>query len=292
MVVASGTQRIPRIPRIAASLPPGIVALPSADYRNPAALPEGAVLVVGSGQSGVQIAEDLLGAGRSVYLSTSRVGRMPRRYRGRDTMAWLVQVGFLDERPEDLPDPALTRAAQPLVSGVGLRGHTVSLQDLAARGVTLLGRPIAVEGVRLSTDGSVGANIAFGDEGAAAFRQVVDDGLRRLGQPLPPLEDDPADRAHSDPMSVRSPATLDLEEAGIATVIWATGVGGDFSWLRVPGALDGDGAPVHRDGVSEVPGLYFIGMPWLSRRKSGIVMGVGDDAAVVIAHLRGRLAAR
>lgn len=290
VVVASGTQRVPRIPSIAAALPRGILGLPSADYRNPAALPDGAVLVVGSGQSGVQIAEDLLGAGRSVYLCTSRVGRMPRRHRGRDTMAWLVQVGFFDQRPEDLPEPALTRAAQPLVSGVGVRGHTVSLQDLAGRGVTLLGRPTAVAGPRLVLDDSLGANIAFGDERAAEFRRLIDDRLRRLSQPLPPLEDDPADRAHPDPTSVRAPRTLDLKKAGIGCVVWATGVGGDFPWLRVPGALARDGSSVQRDGVSEVPGLYFIGMPWLSRRKSGIVLGVADDAAFLTAHVERHLA--
>jgi putative flavoprotein involved in K+ transport len=292
VVLASGAQRVPRIPPLAAELPRGLFRLASAEYRKPDALPPGAVLVVGSGQSGLQIVEDLLAAERTVYLCTSRVARMPRRYRGRDVMAWLVDIGFFDQRPTDLPDPALQYAAQPAISGVGPLGHTVSLQALAARGVTLLGRPRAVRDGRLTLDDSVAANVAFGDERSAATRDLIDAAIQRLGWTLPPLDDDPADAPHPDPSAISSPPTVDLARAGISTVIWATGVTGEFAWLRVPGALDASGLPVHHDGVSSVPGLYFIGLPWLSRRKSGIVLGVGDDAAEVIAHLRGRLGAR
>ncbi|MGZ3587292.1 MAG: NAD(P)-binding domain-containing protein [Candidatus Limnocylindrales bacterium] len=283
VVVASGALNVPKIPALAAGLWQDIDQLPTSAYRNSDALARGAILVVGSGQSGLQVVEDLLDAGRRVYLCTSEVGRMPRRHRGRDTMAWLVELGFFDLRPEDLPDPALRYATQPVISGVGRLGHSISLQVLAERGVTLLGRPKRMAGEQVALDDSLGANIAFGDERSAFFKHLIDDWLVARGVPLPPPEADAADVPHPDPLAVHGPASLALAREEIGTVVWATGFQGDFGWLHVP-VLDPRGQPIHHDGVSSVPGLYFLGFPWLSRRKSGIVLGLSDDAAFIAHH--------
>jgi putative flavoprotein involved in K+ transport len=280
VVVASGLQRVPRIPAFGDVLPDGVHAVHAADYRSPTDLPTGAVLVVGSAQSGVQIAEDLLDAGRTVYLCTSAVARVRRRFRGRDTMEWLVDAGFFDVTPDRLPDPRMRLAKMPTTSGVGRFGHTVSLQALAARGAILLGRPTAVEGDRLLLDDTVGANIAFGDARSAEVNVEVEKMVGAMAPDAPPLEPDPADAPHPDPMSVRSPRELDLDAAGVGTVVWATGFGGDLGYLGVP-VIDDSGAPIHQRGVAEVPGIFFLGFPWLHTRKSGIIFGVDEDASYI-----------
>lgn len=289
VVVASGLQRVPKIPVIADALPAAIEQLHTSSYRRPDTLPAGAVLVVGSGQSGVQVVEDLLDAGRTVFLCTSAVGRLRRRHRGRDVMDWLGTIGFFDLRLDRLPDPAIRLARQPAVSGVGRFGHTVSLQWLAERGVTLLGRPAGVDGDRLLLDDTVGANIAFGDRKSADTNAEVEKAVRASGLDLPELEPDPADVPHPDPTSVRTPSAIDLEAAGIGTVIWATGFGGDLAYLRMP-VFDEAGAPAHQRGVAAIPGIYFLGFPWLWTRKSGIIPGVDEDAAYLADRIAERLA--
>ena len=268
---------MPRIPAIAAALPAGLPQITAADYRNPAALPSGAVLVVGSAQTGVQVAEDLIAAGRRVYLCTSSVGRMPRRYRGRDIFAWLGDAGFFEQTPDRLPDPAMMQWPQPQVSGVGPLGRTVSLQGLAAQGVTLLGRPVAVDGGRIALDDTVGANIAFGDRTSADTKGLVDRYIEGAGIDAGPAGPDPADVPHADPAAVHSPASLDLDKAGIGSLVWATGFGGDFGYLPAA-ALDARGVPIHDRGIGAVPGIFVVGFPWLSKRKSGIIPGVDEDA--------------
>lgn len=287
VVVASGIQNRPRIPAIAAEVPPGIAQLHSLDYRRPSELPEGAVLVVGSGQTGAQIAEDLLEAGRRVYLSPSRVARLRRRYRGRDAFEWLVPGGFFDMTPDRLRDPAEIQARQPLTSGVGRRGHTVSLQSLAALGATLVGRISSLDGDTLVLDDTVAECIRFGDEASAGIGQLLDAIIEATGSPLPPLEDDPADEAHPDPGAVRSPGRLDLTRLGIRTIIWATGVGGEFGWLPRE-VLGADGVPRHAAGVTSLPGLFVLGFPWLTRRGSGIIYGIDEDARRIAAAVAAR----
>ena len=289
VVVASGVQRVPKVPTIARSLPDGVRGIHAAAYRRPDDLPTGAVLVVGSAQSGVQIVEDLLDAGRTVYLCTSAVGRLRRRTRGRDTFEWLIDAPFFTTPVDSLPDPAVRFARQPTISGVGRFGHTVSLQSLAERGVILLGRPTAIEGDRVLLDDTVGANIAFGDRKSAETTQAIEDDIRGSGGDAHPLEPDPADAPHPDPMSVRSPAELDLGRSGIGSVVWATGFGGDLGYLRVP-VLDEEAQPIHTRGVSTVPGIYFLGFPWLWTRKSGIIVGIDEDAAFLADRVSERLA--
>ncbi len=281
VVVASGMLRVPRIPVIARSLPSEIAQLHSASYRRPADLATGAVLVVGSGQSGVQITEDLLDSGRTVYLCTSAVARLRRRYRGRDALEWLVDAGrFYGVPLARMPDPRVRFQTLWTTSGVGRFGHTVSLQSLAERGATLLGRPIGIDGDRIRLDDSVGANIAFGDRASAAYNAELETIVRSSGVEPPPLEPDPADRPHPDPLSIRSPAELDLGAAGVGTIIWASGFGGDLGYLDAS-VLDERGAPVHEHGVATVPGIFFVGFPWLWTRKSGIILGVDEDASFI-----------
>jgi putative flavoprotein involved in K+ transport len=288
VIAASGIQRVPRIPAIASELPDAVQQLHTSSYRNPTALPAGAVLVVGSAQSGVQVVEDLLDAGRTVYLCTSAVARSRRRHRGRDFMEWLAAGGFFDIPVDRLPDPRIRFARQPVVSGTGRFGHSVSLQSLAERGVTLLGRPREIQGDRWLLDDTVGANIAFADQKSAEINAEVQKAIDAGGGGLHPLEPDPADEPHPDPMSVRSPADLDLDAAGVGTVIWATGVGGDLSYLP-SSVFDPDGAPVHQRGVTAVPGIYFLGFPWLWTRKSGIILGVDEDAKFIADRVAERL---
>jgi putative flavoprotein involved in K+ transport len=280
VIVASGAQVVPKVPALSAALPSWVHQLHTADYRAPAALASGAVLVVGSAQSGVQVAEDLLDAGRTVYLCTSPVGRFRRRVRGRDILEWLVDAGFYEVTPEQLPDPRMQFAPIPQISGVGPYGHTVSLQSLADRGARLLGRPVGVEGDRVLLDDSLGANIALGDRVSAEFNALVEGGLRDAGVAPPPLEPDPADEPHPDPMSVHGSAALDLEASGVSTVIWATGFDGDFGFLRVP-VIDDHGLPTHDRGAAPITGIHFLGLRWMTRRRSGLISGADADAVAL-----------
>lgn len=282
VVVASGVQHVPRIPAIAAALPSDVLQLHTSRYRNPAALPAGAVLVVGAAQSGGQVVEDLMDAGRIVHLATSRVARFRRRMYGRDILEWLVPAGFFDATPASLPDPAMQLEPQPLISGVGRHGHTLSFQWLESLGARLHGRLASIEGGRLTFQDDLAANIRHADaRSQEATRQVtaglVEAGLRAS---LPPLEDDPADAPHPDPDAERPPRTLDLVDAGIATVIWATGFVPRTPWLP-PDALDERGALRTAAGAASIPGLFEIGSPWLRTRGSGIVYGVDRDAAAL-----------
>ena len=282
VIVASGIQNVGRTPAVAGELPDDLTQLHALDYRAPGDLQPGAVLVVGAGQTGGQLVEDLLNAGRPVFWSTSKVARCPRRYRGRDMLHWLVLAGFYDLPVEQLPDPAMRLARQPLISGTGLGGHTLSIQSLAERGAVLVGRIRWADGHELVIDDTVGECIRFGDAGAASLRQIADAAIDRLGDRVEANADDPADQPFPDPDAVRTPDRLDLRDAGVRTVIWATGVGGDFGWLP-PVVLDADGAPVHEAGVTAIPGLFVAGFPWLTNRGSGIIYGAGGDARRIAA---------
>lgn len=284
VVLASGTQNHPQRPPIGQSLPQSLHQIDASDYRNADNLPDGAVLVIGSGQSGGQIAEDLIRSGRSVYLATSRVGRLFRLYRGRHVMHWLVVSGVFDRQRAALLEegPIATR---PLA---GSRA-TISLQSLSAEGVVLLGRLTGCEGHLLRFSDAVAAHLRHGDESAAHFRQIIDDYIRREGIAAPDPQPDPAEvvAAHlPDPPIL----TLDLHHAGIAAVIWCTGFGGDFSWADVPGLLDDQGQPLEDAAMARVPGLYVPGRPFSVTRKSGTILAVADEAARIAADIARRAA--
>jgi putative flavoprotein involved in K+ transport len=275
VVVATGGENVPRTPPLARHLPRRVQQLHAADYRRPEQLAPGAVLVVGSAQSGYQITEELLAAGRRVVLATSKVGRAPAWHRGRETLEWLVECGFFDQRPQDLPDPSTTHAPQPLLAP---GGRSASLQTLARSGATLTGRLVAVDGDRLRFDQSVPANIAAADDFADRVRAMLDEFIDRTGAPASKAEPDDADRPVD--LNPPPPTTLDLAAAGIASVAWCTGYAGDFSWLD-PALLGHTGQPIHYGTAAELPGVWYIGQRWLTRRSSGNFFGFPADAAII-----------
>ena len=270
VVVASGFQNVPRKPRYATDLPTEIEQVHVADYRRPEDL-HGGVLVVGGGQSGVQIAEDLLGAGHRVYLSTSRVGRMPRTYRGRDAYDWLMESGDL-HLPREQADTAAIAATPPQVSGAG-GGRTVSYQDLAARGATLLGRAVGWDGGRLTLASDLGANVRHADEVSARLRDAWERRALMTGRDDLPQHHDAADEPAEHLYSLTGPPSLDFAAEGISSIVWATGFDPSIGWLP-RGALD----DARR---SSLPGLHVVGAPWLTHRASGSLYGMVADAEQV-----------
>ena len=277
VVVATGPFQRPVIPGLLAETP-GILQLHARDYHAPGALPEGAILVVGAGASGAQIAEELMRTGRKVFLSVSRHRRAPRRYRGRDHVWWWIETG-MDMAPPRADAPP----AAPLVHTGAHGGHTIDFRDYARQGMVLLGRVAAARDGILEIAPDLMDNLAHGDAAFRAFMDFVDAHIARAGLDMP--ADPDARRMAPAPASLATPIRqLDLRAAGIATVIWATGYGFDFNWIDLP-VLDGRGMAVHQRGVSDVAGLYFLGLPFLTKLSSSFLFGVGDDAAWLAEHM-------
>lgn len=285
VVIATGSFHRPRIPAVAEQLPGRIAHLHSHDYRNPGALPPGGVLIVGSGQSGLQIAEELWEAGRQVYLSVGSAGWCPRRYRGRDLFAWIAALASKGEQygvpfpsVETLPDPRLRLVPNPQLSGHH-GGHDVNLREFASRGMTLLGRIGRVDGERLELAPDLRANLARADGFfEERFRPRIDQFIERTGIAAPPddhqpIEFEPPERAD-----------LDLAAAGISTVIWATGYGMEFGWIDGL-TFDEQGFPRNRRGVGEIAGLYFLGLLWQHTQASATLVGPSLDAPHVVRHM-------
>lgn len=259
----------------------GIVQMHSNSYRNPGQLPEGAVLVIGAGSSGSQIADELLRSGREVYLSVGPHDRPPRAYRGRDFVWWLGALGKWDARAATPGTEHVTIA----VSGAE-GGQTVDFRRLAARGMVLVGRTERCENGVLRFAPDLAANIARGDDNYLSVLDEADAYAAREGLDLP--EEPEARLIGPDPDCVTKPVlALDLKAAGISAVIWATGYVLDFGWMKID-IFDEKGRPRHDKGVSEVPGLYFIGLPWLSRRASPFIWGVWHDAQYLSGHIAAR----
>jgi putative flavoprotein involved in K+ transport len=277
LVICSGIQNAPITPAVAAELPARIHQLHAADYRNAVALPAGAVLVVGGAQSGVQIAEDLIEAGRGTYLCTSKVGRAVRRYRGRDLLEWSRDAGLTAHTPADLPDPEMQFWPQPQISGAH-GGRTVSLHSLGRQGVVLLGRLTSVHGEELQIADDLLANAAWSDGISAKFKEMIDGYIEAAGLEVEPPQPDEAEAPFLGLAEQAQVRQLRLDEADISTVIWATGFGGDFSYLNFPVHRDERGTPAHDRGVAPTPGLYYLGFPWLRTRASGIIAGIVPDA--------------
>jgi putative flavoprotein involved in K+ transport len=284
VVIAGGGQRIPVVPPLAARLPAELHQCDAARYRNPAGLPPGAVLVVGSGQSGAQIADELAAAGREVLLATSRVARVPRRYRGRDVHEWSVELGLYDQATDAVTDPAEFREPHPMLSGAR-GGHTVALQQLARDGVRLLGRLVDAEDTKLAFAADLAENMQYADRRAAGFRRAIDSYVAGAGIDAAPPDTDSAEQPL--PEVPDAPLALDMRAEGITSVVWCAGFGPDTGWVHVP-VLRADGLPVHTRGVTASPGLYVAGYPWLSTRGSGILYGVAADAARIAQHIAAR----
>ena len=277
VVAATGPFQRPSIPPIVPG-DAGPVQVHSSAYRNPGQLPDGAVLVVGAGSSGVQIADELLRSGRRVYLSVGPHDRPPRRYRGRDFVWWLGVLGKWDAETPPQGAEHVTIA----VSGAH-GGRTVDFRDLAAQGMTLVGLTAGFDDGVLRFAPDLAANITDGDANHLALLREADAYVERTGIDLPEEpgahELGPLPAAATDPL-----LDLDLRAAGVSAIVWATGFAVDYDWLRVD-AFDAAGRPRHRRGVSSEPGVYFLGLPWLSRRGSSFIWGVWHDARYLADHI-------
>jgi putative flavoprotein involved in K+ transport len=276
VVVATGPFQKPVIPTVVSD--PGITQLHSSAYRNPAALAAGAVLVVGAGSSGAQIAEELVRAGRRVFLSVGPHDRPPRRYRGQDFVWWLGKLGKWDAKAPTAGTEHITIA----VSGA-YGGHTMDFRRLAGLGVTLLGRAGTCDDGQLHFATDLRMNIENGDRD---YLSVLDEADAYAAAHRLDLPEEPEAR-HLLPLPdcVTKPTlVLDLKKARITSIIWATGFRPDFGWIDLD-IFHTDGRPRHQDGVAEVPGLYFVGLPWLSCRGSAFIWGAWRDAKRLAAHI-------
>lgn len=288
VIVASGSMNEQKIPAFAGRLSPDVRQYHVSDYRRPDQLPDGGVLVVGGGQSGCQVAEDLAEAGRSVYLATSPVARLPRRYRGKDVMEWMMQMNFFDMRAEDVADPVMLHLRTPLLTGRDGGQRTLSLQSLARKGVTILGKMTEVDGKIASFAPNASMHVRFADEFSRQIKEMIDGYIAASNLSAPAPQYDPDDQPDFNADCASSLTELNLDEQHITSIIWATGFGADFSYIRLP-VFDGSGNPVHRNGIAAVNGVYFMGLHWMRNRKSTILYGIKDDArfiadAVLTAH--------
>lgn len=273
VVCATGPFQTPVIPPIVPDTAP-VTQMHSNEYKNPQQLPDGAVLVVGSGSSGGQIADELLRSGKRVYLSVGPHERPPRSYRDRDFVWWLGVLGKWDLATLD---PATAHVTISVSGAHG--GHTVDFREYAERGMTLLGMTDQFENGVLRFANDLQSNITYGDNSLLAMLDEADRYIERNGLELP-LEPD-ARKLLPDPTCITAPiSALNLSEHNINTIIWATGYSNDFSWLQVD-AFDANGKPQHRRGVSSEAGVYFLGLPWLSRRGSSFIWGVWHDAKYI-----------
>lgn len=277
VVAATGPFQRPIIPPVVPEHA-GFAQIHSSGYRNPDQLPEGAVLVVGAGSSGAQIADELLQAGRRVYLSVGPHDRPPRSYRERDFCWWLGVLGKWDAATID---PATAHVTISVSGAHG--GLTVDFRRLAAQGMTLVGMTQSYDAGVMRFAPDLADNIALGDANYLSMLDEADAYVARNGLDLP--EEPEARLIDPDPDCVTDPILeLNLVEAGITTILWATGFALDFSWLQVD-AFDEDGRPKHQRGISAEPGVYFLGLPWLSRRASSFIWGVWHDAKHLADHI-------
>ncbi|MEB8386993.1 NAD(P)/FAD-dependent oxidoreductase [Rhodobacteraceae bacterium KMM 6894] len=274
IVAATGPFQTPTIPPIVPDTA-GVTQMHSTAYRNPDQLAEGAVMVVGAGSSGAQIAEELARVGRKVYLSVGPHDRPPRAYRNRDFCWWLGVLGKWDAAAQAPGTEHVTIA----VSGAR-GGHTVDFRNFAALGMTLVGRTQSYDDGALTFADDLVDNIARGDQNYLSLLAEADAYVTRTGLDLP-VEPE-AHVIGPDPDCLTHPLRhLDLAEAGVTTIIWATGFKTDYSWLKV-NAFDDRGQPAHQRGISTEPGVYFLGLPWQSRRGSSFIWGVWHDAKFVV----------
>jgi putative flavoprotein involved in K+ transport len=279
VVIAVGTYHRPKIPPIADDIAPAITQIHSRDYTCPEDLPDGDVLVVGSGQSGAQIAEDLHWAGRTVHLSVGSAPRAPRTYRGRDVVAWLDDMGYYDLPVHEHPEgEAVRHKTNHYLSGRN-GGHTIDLRQLSLEGMHLYGRLDAADGTEFSFLPTLKANLDAADASAASIKERIDayieaNDLDAPTEPpyVPPWEPD------------EEPTHLDGAAHDVRTVLWATGYGFDFHWIDAP-VFDADGYPQYERGVTDVDGLYFVGLAWLYTWGSGRFGGVGRDARYIVERI-------
>jgi putative flavoprotein involved in K+ transport len=272
VVVASGGYQRAHRPIGADSLPTALHQVLAEDYRNPAALPPGNVLIVGSGQTGCQLAEELHEAGQKVFLACGRCPWVPRRVGGRDIVWWFIESGFMDRSPDKLPSPTARLVGNPQTTGHD-GGHDLNFRTLRATGVELLGRFLGADGPTLHFADDLAASVDFGDARWAEIRGWIDQLCARTDVPKPAYDIPP-------PMRIKTRTEIDLVREGIGTVIWTSGYRPEYGWVKLP-VFDEMGFPVQVDGRTAVHGLYFVGVHWMRKNKSAILYGVGEDAEIV-----------
>jgi putative flavoprotein involved in K+ transport len=272
VVVASGAYQRAHRPAGSEQLPKNLHQMLAEEYRNPGVLPPGAVLVVGSGQTGCQLAEEIRQSGRQVFLACGRCGWLPRRMEGRDTMWWALQSGFLDRTPDMLQSPAARLMCNPSWSGHD-GGKDLHLRTLLRDGVELLGRFTGAAGGKLFFADDLAASADFGDARWADFRSFTDTYCTTTGTARPDYDIPP-------PLRIKTRAELDVLRDGLSTVIWTTGYRPEYGWVKLP-VFDEMGFPVQVDGHASARGLYFVGVHWMRKFKSPILCGVGEDAEIV-----------
>ncbi|HYU82032.1 MAG TPA: NAD(P)-binding domain-containing protein [Candidatus Polarisedimenticolia bacterium] len=273
VVLTTGAYQKPHRPKGAEGFSGHVQIIDAEQYRNPDELARGSVLIVGSGQTGCQLAEELHEAGREVFLACGRAPWVPRRVGGRDIAYWIKETGFFDQQRTALPTPAARLIANQQATGHG-GGHDLHYRTLRAKGVTLLGRLQSVGGGQARFASDLGESVAFGDARYAQLRQMIQETCARKGF-IPPDMPDP------EPFDGSAPDSLPVDRLG--AVIFTSGFRPDYaSWVHIPGAFDESGFPVEQDGASlAAPGLYFCGVHFMRKRKSSLLIGVGEDAAIV-----------
>jgi putative flavoprotein involved in K+ transport len=284
VVIATGYCDRAFVPEMAARLAPDVRQVVPTCYRNPAELPGGGVLVVGASASGIQLADEIHASGRPVTLAVGRHTRLPRRYRGRDILWWLDDMGLFDQCAADVHDLEIARE-QPSLQLVGRPDHeSLDLRLLESRGVRLTGRLVGIDGHRVVFDDDLVKHTAGADVKLAALLQRIDLHALRRG-----LASQVAPGESFTPFlwPAEAPGEIDLRAEGIRTVVWATGFKRSYPWLAVP-VLDARGEIRHEAGVTPAPGLYVLGLGFQKRRKSAFIDGVGDDAREIAEHIRAR----
>ncbi|GIH20184.1 NAD(P)-binding domain-containing protein [Rugosimonospora africana] len=288
VVIASGAFNRPSVPEFGAAVPPGVEQLTPFDYREPARLPDGGVLVVGASATGVQLAAELRRSGRPVTLAVGEHVRLPRTYRGRDVLWWMEESGMWDQRHDEVDD--LTRARRlpsPQLVGTPER-TTLDLNALAALGVELVGRWAGVRDGEALFSGGLRNVFSLADLKMGRLLATFDEWARTHGRDA---EVDAPERFAATRVPASPRLRLDLASGEIRVVVWATGFRPDYGWLKVP-VVDQKGRLRHDGGVVDSPGLYALGLPVLRRRKSTFIHGIEDDARDVVDHLARYLATR
>ena len=282
VVVATGGYHIPKFPKMAERLPESIVQLHSSQYQNPQSLPDKAVLVIGTGQSGCQIAEDLHLAGKQVYLSVGSAPRSPRKYRGKDVVDWLDQMGYYDLSVDEHPQGEQVRTkTNHYVTGRD-GGREINLRNFALEGMKLFGKLKQISGIRLEFQPNLKQNLDQADAVAESIKRTIDQFIEK-NQIQAPTEAP----YHPAWEPLEEPLSLDYEAANIGTVIWCTGYESDFRWIEIP-VFDGKGYPGHQRGITAVAGLYFLGLPWLYTWGSGRFSGIARDATYLADYIAAR----
>lgn len=287
VVAAPGNYQVARIPSYASNLKPEIQQLRVGTYTNPDAVADGAILVVGGGQTGMQIGEELLQAGRRVFIATSKVKGSPRSYRGEDVFFWMDRIGLLTMPPEALPDPNMKYDRVPLVGN----DHPISHHSLARMGATFLGRlnGISSDGASATFNDKLQEYIAFAQEGYEFLASLIEDWIANRGNAIdyPPPTPEPEWEPHQPLLDYVAPVNLDLDENDVRSVLWCTGWGADLTWLKMPAARDElgpHGRPESCD--TQVPGFFWLGFHWLRFLNSANVAGFHHDAPYIASRLR------